>query len=205
MLIVGAGGHAKEVLDILLHNYNNAVINFFDDTENAPEKMQEQFNVIHNVEGVEEYFKSDNQFILGVGEPKLRQLFFEQFINLGGQCVNIISASSISSKYSSVKGDLMHHVFVGSNATIGKGALMNTGSQVHHDAEVGEYAELSPCAVLLGKSTVGNFCRIGSHATILPNLMIGQNSIVGAGSVVTKDIPANCLAIGVPAKVIKSI
>lgn len=46
---------------------------------------------------------------------------------------------------------------------------------------------------------------IGDKATILPNVRIGKNAIIGANSVVTKDIPANCVAAGTPAKVIKEM
>ena len=52
-------------------------------------------------------------------------------------------------------------------------------------------------AVVLKKN-----CKVGSHSTIMPGVTIGENSIVGAHSFVTKDIPDNSLAFGVPAKVI---
>jgi acetyltransferase-like isoleucine patch superfamily enzyme len=45
--------------------------------------------------------------------------------------------------------------------------------------------------------------RIGSHSTIMPGVTVGENAIVGAHSFVISDIPANCLAVGVPAKIIK--
>jgi len=47
-------------------------------------------------------------------------------------------------------------------------------------------------------------CRIGSHSVIMPGVTIGENAIVGAHSFVNQDIPANCTAVGVPAKVIKT-
>ena len=46
---------------------------------------------------------------------------------------------------------------------------------------------------------------IGSDSTILPGVTIGEGSIIGAGSVVVKDIPSNCIAVGNPCKVIKHI
>ena len=52
---------------------------------------------------------------------------------------------------------------------------------------------------------IGENVWIGSHATILPGVTIGDNAIIAAGSVVTKDIPANSIAAGVPAKIIKKI
>jgi acetyltransferase-like isoleucine patch superfamily enzyme len=48
-------------------------------------------------------------------------------------------------------------------------------------------------------------CRIGSHSTILPGIRIGENSIIGAHSLVNSNIPANVIAYGVPAKIMKSI
>ena len=46
---------------------------------------------------------------------------------------------------------------------------------------------------------------MGSNATILQSVTIGDNSVIGAGAVVTKDVPADSVAVGVPAKVVKHI
>lgn len=53
--------------------------------------------------------------------------------------------------------------------------------------------------------TVGNNVWIGAHVCVLPGVSIGDNTVIGAGSVVTKDIPANVLAYGNPCKVIREI
>lgn len=52
---------------------------------------------------------------------------------------------------------------------------------------------------------VGNNVWIGAHVSVLPGVTIGDNCVIGAGSVVTKDIPANSLAVGNPCRVIRSI
>jgi acetyltransferase-like isoleucine patch superfamily enzyme len=54
-------------------------------------------------------------------------------------------------------------------------------------------------------ATVEKDVRIGAHSTILPGVVIRENSLVGAGSVVTKNIPKNSVVIGSPAKVLKNI
>ena len=56
--------------------------------------------------------------------------------------------------------------------------------------------------VIYGKIVIGNNCFIGCRTTILPGVTIGDNTIIGAGSVVNRDIPSNCVAAGVPCKVI---
>lgn len=53
--------------------------------------------------------------------------------------------------------------------------------------------------------TIGNNVWIGGNVTVLPGVRIGDNSIIGAGSVVIKDIPANVVAVGNPCKVIKHL
>lgn len=53
--------------------------------------------------------------------------------------------------------------------------------------------------------TIGKNVWIGSHAVILPGVTIGDNSIIGAGSIVTKDIPENVVAVGNPCKVLREI
>lgn len=53
--------------------------------------------------------------------------------------------------------------------------------------------------------TVGNNVWIGAHATVLAGVTIGDNSVIGAGSVVTRDIPANVVAVGVPCRVMRPI
>ena len=59
--------------------------------------------------------------------------------------------------------------------------------------------------VIYGNIVVGNNCFIGCRSTILPGVKIGDNVIIGAGSVVNRDIPSNSVAAGVPCKVICSL
>ena len=54
-----------------------------------------------------------------------------------------------------------------------------------------------------GKVVLKKNCKIGSHSVVMPGVTIGENSIVGAMSFVNRDIPDDCVAVGVPAKVIK--
>ena len=60
-------------------------------------------------------------------------------------------------------------------------------------------------ADIFGKIEVGNNVHIGVDVIVMPGVKIGDNVVIGAGALVTKDIPSNSVAVGVPAKVIKSI
>ncbi len=69
------------------------------------------------------------------------------------------------------------------------------------DSESGEYF----CRTYALPVKIGNGCWIGGGVIILPNVTIGDGSVIGAGSVVTKDIPPNCVAVGNPCRVIREI
>jgi acetyltransferase-like isoleucine patch superfamily enzyme len=58
---------------------------------------------------------------------------------------------------------------------------------------------MSPGVHVSGNCTIGRFANIGTNAAILPGITIGENVVVGAGALVTKNIPANSLVMGIPA------
>lgn len=59
--------------------------------------------------------------------------------------------------------------------------------------------------MFFGLDILGDNCFIGTRAMVLPGVTIGKNCVIGAGSIVTRDIPPNKLAVGSPAKVIRTI
>lgn len=60
------------------------------------------------------------------------------------------------------------------------------------------------CRSLKAETHIGSYCFIGARSIIMPGVKIGDQVIIGSGSVVTKDIPSNSIAVGNPARVIKS-
>lgn len=86
---------------------------------------------------------------------------------------------------------------IGDNTLIGQQVVIAT---LNHDFDPEKRANMFPKSVKIGKRV-----WIGAHATICPGVTIGDNSIIGAGAVVTKDVPANTIAMGIPAKVVRNI
>ena len=68
-----------------------------------------------------------------------------------------------------------------------------------------KYGNAYKLPFVYGNVIIEDGCQIGIGSIILPNVKIGVGSIVGAGSVVTKDVPAWCVAVGNPAKVIRNL
>ncbi len=204
MLIAGAGGHAREIIDIF-DLIKESDICLYEDTAVAKSNVL-GFTILTNEESVRQLFKQDARFVLGVGNPYLRHKMNSVLLGLGGILHSLISPLSYISINNSFLGagvNIMSFAFISNNVSVEEGALINCRANIHHDVVVGEYCEISPGAVLLGGSKVGKLSSIGSGVTILPKVTIGENCIVGAGAVVTASLPDNCVAVGVPAKVIK--
>lgn len=99
--------------------------------------------------------------------------------HVGMSGVSIVSNNSVT---------IGNHVLIGANCTI--------GDRDDHSNRYG-----SPIKPIV----INDYVWLGMNVTVLKGATIGENSIIGANSVVTKDIPANCIAAGNPCKVIKEI
>lgn len=205
MVVIGAGGHALEILDILTQDGKTNPLFFYDDFD--PENtIFRGYPVIKSIEELKDKFPNTFPFILGIGNPSNRKLLFEKFSSLGGELSSIVSSKSITSQnMEKQRFDVMNLCYLGPETKIGMGTLINTGAQIHHEVIIGEFCEISPRALLLGKVQIGNNCSLGGNCTILPKVKIGNNVVIGAGTVVTKDIPDNKLVVGVPGEIIKNL
>jgi acetyltransferase-like isoleucine patch superfamily enzyme len=93
--------------------------------------------------------------------------------------------------------DEPHLINIGNHVYIAQGAVLHT-----HDGATWILKQEIPEIRVCGKIVIEDNCFIGVNAHILPNVTIGKNSIVAAGSVVINNIPANSIAMGVPARII---
>ena len=112
------------------------------------------------------------------------------------------------SKWSWIVQGLAHFT-LGRFTDIGAFTVINAQNGVTIEDEV----EIGPHCAILSASTIDHKtgpvvlkkgCKIGTHSTVMPNVTVGENSIIGAHSFVNVDIPANVIAFGVPVKVWKT-
>ncbi|WP_174866003.1 acyltransferase [Pectobacterium polaris] len=104
-------------------------------------------------------------------------------------------------------------VIIGNNVTIKCGVYVWDGIRIEDNVFVGPNVTFTNDKKPRSKkfperffnTIIKNFASIGANATILPGLVLGEHCIVGAGSVVTKDVPPNCVVVGNPARVIKMV
>ncbi|MEG1113292.1 MAG: acyltransferase [Hafnia sp.] len=102
-------------------------------------------------------------------------------------------------------------VIIGNNVTVKSGVYIWDGTRIEDNVFLGPNATLTNDPMPRSKKypekfsgiTLKKGCSIGANATILPGITIGENAMVGAGAVVTKDVPANTVVAGNPAKIIR--
>ncbi len=200
VLIVGAGGLAKEVAD-LVTAIGMEVEAFY---------AESSAQVLHPIAGVAVIDDLDavksRYAVVAIGDTAARKRFCGI---LGGRfelptLVHPLACVSGSARLS--EGVLvMQNAVVNSGADIGRGALLNVACCVAHDCHVGAYSHLAPATQMGGGSSVGEGVFCGTSSVVLPNTEVGEWSVCGAGAVVTTIIPARCLAVGIPARPVKQL
>jgi acetyltransferase-like isoleucine patch superfamily enzyme len=91
----------------------------------------------------------------------------------------------------------MNGIFIGDNTIIAPGVKIISAN---HNTDSPERARIKTRAIVIGEN-----CWIGENAIILPGVQIGNNAVVGAGAVVTKDVPAFAIVAGNPARIIRFV
>jgi sugar O-acyltransferase (sialic acid O-acetyltransferase NeuD family) len=207
--IYGAGGFGKEIAMLIeLINLNQPqweIMGFYDDRA-TKERIVNDYRVLG---GIEELNKVDYSLglVIAIGDSFIRrdvrnlihndQIFYPsiihhsatlgngKFITMGEGCI------------------ICPGVFLTVNIAIGKHVILSWYCTVGHDSIIKDYASVMPKVNISGEVCIEECVYVGTGTTIVNKVEIGKGTIVGAGAVVSKSLPANCTAVGVPAKPIK--
>jgi sugar O-acyltransferase (sialic acid O-acetyltransferase NeuD family) len=209
MLVIGAGGHALEVLDVLTRNNFPGSLVFYHPVAAPVTSVSLQgYRILKNEQELEAHLSADPDFVLATGHPLIRKKMAGICAGYGGRLQSVIASTANISKLNVHLGEglnIMHHVTLFPEVNIGNGSLINAGTHIHHQSVVGAYSEISPSCTITGNVSIGDNCTIGSGTVIIPKITIGNNVVIAAGSVVTRDLPDNVMAAGVPAVIKKSL
>ena len=186
--IYGASGHGKVVADIARSLGYKEILFLDDNSEFKFSPDLPKFPVI-----------------IAIGDNKIRANLQTKVQNAGFEVASLVHKSAVISPSAKIgKGVvIMPNVVVNADALIGDGAILNSACVIEHDCVIGKFAHISPNSALAGGVEVGEFSHIGLGSSVIQKIKIGKNCVIGAGSAVIKDIDENCVAVGVPAKIIK--
>lgn len=195
MLLYGASGHAKVIIDCL--EASKVSINgIFDD--DISKKYLLEYNVLGSYDNS---LLKNNEIIIAIGNNHIRKRLSKEVKHQFGKTIH--PTATIQRNVIIGEGSVIfHHAVVQSSSKIGNHVIVNTKASIDHDCIIHDYVHIAPNATLCGGIIVGEGALIGAGAVIIPNLKIGKWATVGAGAVVIRDVPNNAVVLGNPAIII---
>ena len=204
LLIIGARGWGREVYDIakacIEAGADFLVKGFLDDKADALNGFKNYPPIIGPVETYE--IKKDDIFICALGDVKYKKQYADIIQAKGGEFISLVHPTAV----------------IGTNAQIGKGCVVGAYANLSSDTTIGDFVTISIRAGMGHDSTIGNYSHIGGNCCIsgfvtigefvtmhpgcmmVPHRRIGDNAIIGTGSVVLSNVKANTTVFGNPAK-----
>ena len=200
VIIIGAGGHAKVIADIILCSGDN-LVGFLDDgSSKQGQAVYKDYKVIGRIE---DYSKFENcDFVIAIGDNKTRAKIAKE-LKVNWYTAIHPSAIIADTVKIGVGTVVMAGVVVNVDTIIGEHCIINTAVTVDHDNVVGDFVHISPGAHLAGTVSVGNYSWIGIGAVVINNIDISKNIIVGANSTVLKNISEAGTYVGTPIRKVK--
>lgn len=201
LAILGASGHGKVLADIAeLTGWEK--IDFFDDA--WPERKNNGvWQVIGDTQKLLNSLKAYDGVIVAIGNNKIRQQKLQQLESAGAKIIILIHPSATVSRYTKIGPGsvVVAGAVINPDCIIGSGVIINTCSSVGHDCTLGDAVHICPGARLAGGTVVYDRAWVGVGTSVRQLITIGADSIVGAGSVVVKDVSSNTTVMGVPASI----
>lgn len=206
VVVVGAGGHGRVILDILRAAGQHRPVGFIDadpaltDTKVAGLPVFGHLNVLPKLRQ-----QRIGGAIIAIGDSSARMSYARLMKDHGFELINAIHPSATLSPSATIGKNVVvaAHAVIGPDTVIEDSCIINTAAVVDHECHIHAGSHICPGAILAGRVQIHEECFIGLGAKIIQCLTIGRQTIVGAGAVVIEDLPEGATAVGVPARVIK--
>jgi len=204
LIILGTGGHARSVMDILLQNNDFDIIGCI-----APESCEVLGQpVIGNDNDLESIFSNGiKNIFVALGDNRLRDGLFQKVKSIGFCPINIISRYAMISPRAHLGNGIcvMAGAVINVNTIIEDNSIINTHCSIDHDCYIGRSAHIAPGVALSGTVKIGTGVQVGTGASVIDGVSIGDWAFIGGGAAVVSNIPDSVLAYGVPARIIRKI
>jgi len=206
LILIGAGGFGREV-KCLIHDINSVkktynILGFIDDG------LEKDF-IIHEYKVLGGFNYLDTlsvrpSLVIAIGNPIIRQNIYSKLTNYSFPTLIHPNVSLLG-----------YNISIGNGAIICKGCIFtcdikidnfvifNLSCTIGHDTKIGKFSSLMPGVNVSGEVIIEELVYIGTGVKLINDLTIGKRTIIGAGAVVSKSLPPNCTAVGIPAKPIK--
>ena len=197
MHIIGLGGHAKVVADIIQKS-EQKITGVWDDNPLVHSFMQ--YKVLGNIEAFK--VQKAKHFIIAIGNNRIRKKMASLFEPCDVNAIHPSSEIAITAKIG-FGNVFLPNVSINADAIIGNHVILNTNASVDHDCVIADYVHISPQVGIAGNVQVGEGTQIGIGAAVIQGIKIGRWATIGAGAVIIRDIPDYAVVVGNPGRIIK--
>jgi len=207
LIIIGAGGFGREILEWArgcpAHRREWEIAGFLDDRADALNGLPDiGLPLLGNTADYQP--GSADQFVCALGDPAQREEMYQRFTGRGGEFTRIIHESCIIGRNVELGPGvvLCPRVVLTCDLSVGANTALNVAVAAGHDAKIGSHCQISSFCDITGYVHIGDSVMMGSRASVLPGRSVGNNAVVGAGSVVVSDVPESVTVFGNPAKIL---
>lgn len=207
LLMIGAGGHASVLLEILEQQGAN-ILGYVSPSPATNHRLFSKYNWFQVDDEIQNFPSDKVRLVNGIGSlpnSRRRAEVFRVYKNLGYTFETVISDHALISSHATLgEGvQIMSGAIVQTGVGVGSNSIINTGAILDHDCNVGSDNHIAPGVTLSGQVTSENNVHIGTGASVIQLIKISENSVVGAGAVVTRDVDRNTICY--PARTFKKV
>ena len=203
ILILGTGGFAHVAADIISDIPGYQACGFVENLDKNRCRQPICGLPVHWI-GDAHALSKDHLAVCCLGTTKRHKLI-DEALAAGFEFTTIVHPTSHISKKSTLdRGCFIGPgVIISTNTHLGEHVRVNRGVLIGHDTTIDAFSTIQPGANIAGRCHIERCCYIGMSATVIDSLKIGRQSVIGAGAVVTKDVPEKVMTVGIPAKIIR--
>ncbi len=209
LIIVGASGHSKVIIDVFEKMKNHEILGLFDDFVAKDSEML-GYRVLGKINEITPFLsvQVEVKVFIAIGDNWTRSLIKKKLI---ADHPNIQWAQAIHPFSQIGKGTILGNgvavlagAVINSDSKLGDFSIMGSNSNLDHESQLGNFASIAPGCTTGGNVRVGSYSAIGLGTNITHGRSIGSHTVIGAGSTVLQDIGDSIVAYGTPAKKIRS-
>lgn len=206
LIIVGARGWGREVYNVAIatceyKNGNYDIKGFLDSKTDAFEGLRGEYPPI--ICAPEDYdIQEDDVFVIALGDGKWRSIYANLIEKKGGQFISIIADNALINPTAKIGEGcvITRYTSISDNVTIGNHVIVHGFCTIGHDAVIDDYASILSYVFLGGYAQLGEYSTMNPKSMIIPHKIVGKNVVVGAASVVIKNVKDGLHVLGNPAK-----
>jgi sugar O-acyltransferase (sialic acid O-acetyltransferase NeuD family) len=208
IIIIGAGGFGREVKmlidDINLIDPSWNFLGYADDSKSVVDLINNS-PVLGGIDYLNRITK-ETYVTVAIGNPVAKTEVLGKLNNSNIRYATLIHPSAVIGKDEVFIGEgsiICAGCLLTVNLYLGKHVILNLGCTVGHDTIIKDYCSFMPSVNISGEVIIEEGVYGGTGAKIINQLNIGAYTTIGAGAVVSKSLPSQCVAVGIPAKVVK--